>query len=488
MIELINPSEILLTGYEERVEELKRRYSYTNSTIFHQIQRLKNNPWFVNKYGEEAWHLELSRLREKLNPCLIKETNNGLITYSGFLKEIAETYQDEFKTSYTYPEANTLPWYSPLPFKPYEYQLEALEALLRAKHGCAALAMGLGKSVLILLLLKMLGLKSVVMVPSVAIGSQLFDLFTKHLGPKNVGMYGDGKKHLNKLITVALGQSLAKMEPNTPEWAHFSTCQVLCSDEAHSDGTETFSEVCMNLLKNIPYRFFTTGSPFRNDGGDKLLNGIMGPIVAQKSFFDGVSEGYLSKPTFMIKRVESRSNYYNKDVLRMISKHWSGNQILHKEAADLANKLVGELDQQVMIMIDHISQFCLLYSYLNYGFDFACGPLTKSNKQLIPEKYRSKPLKKIIQDFNNGNTKILIGTGAISVGVDTKPVQTIINLQSGHSKVKFAQLVGRGSRKTATKNSFNYVDFIIENIESIKYHTIKRVKVYKELYDNIIYI
>jgi superfamily II DNA or RNA helicase len=482
MIELINPAQILLKGYT--FEDLKKKYTYTNKSVHHQIQRLKNNPYFVNKFGEEAWREELARLREKLNPCLLEETDAGILTYSGFIKD----FPDEFKAHYSYPDAKGLVWYSDPPFKAYKYQLEAVERLLKARHGAISLPTGTGKSFCILLLVKELGLKTVIMAPSVSIASQLNEVFVKYLGQKYVGFIGNGKRKTDKLITIGLAQSLTKIHPGTKEWDDLSKAQVYICDESHLVAAETFKEVCLGICKNAPYRFFVSATQMRGDGSDLLLNGITGPIVMNISFKDAVDNGYISKPNFIIVKSESNTDFESNNVLRMLEKHLYSNSIVHKQAAELANQSVELLDQSVLIMIDHVKQFPYLMRFLKHDVRFAHGGITAQNKKYIDARYHKSDPHDLVKKFNNGDFKILVSTSCLSVGSDFKSVNSIINLQGGRSEVKFTQLIGRGTRITDSKKNFNFIDFDISNNSLLHFHTLERIKIYKSLYNNVKYI
>lgn len=298
-------------------------------------------------------------------------------------------------------------------------------------------------------------------------------------------MIGNGKRKTDKLITVGIAQSVTKLQPNSKEWKDLSQAQILIGDESHLMPADTLEAICSGIAANAPYRFFLSATQLRNDGSDLLLEGIIGQIVLEKSLKELVDLKYLAKPNFIIIRSKSNSTYTSSDSLRMLNKHLYNNPIVHQTAAQLANQAVSLLNHQVLISIDHVEQFQYLLPHLKHQVAFAHGGVTKANKTSVPERFHKSDPNKLVKAFNAGEIPILVGTSCISMGTDIKPVKSIFCLQGGKSKVKFMQLIGRGTRLVPGKTDFNFVDFMIENVETLKRHTFERYKIYQEAYENI---
>lgn len=489
MIEYVSPTIIKLTDFEGDIQTLKKFLTYTDQGVLYEIKRLKNNPWFVTKHGTEAYTEKLHELKLASKPCLLIEKGGEYFTYSGLAETLHDTFGHKITKHPQVPLHKTLmPWDKPPVHKNRYYQDEAAEVLFAARHGSISIPTGAGKSKIALDLVKDIGLKTVIVAPSSNIFDQLYDLFSYHFGKKLVGKYGDGKKETKKIITIAMAQTLTRLEPDHPDWKFFQDVDVILYDEAHLCSVDTFKKTALEVLKNASYRFFMSATVFRNDGTDLLLNAITGPIVYEKTANELISEGFLAKPKFCILQSQSNSTYYGKDVLKMIHKHLYSNAFIHKQAALIANKMVENFDHQVMIMLDKVEQFKYLYPYLTHKFGFAHGPISKPNKEIIPKEYHKSDPTELIEKFNNLNFKILVGTNCIGFGSDTREAQTIINLQAGKSPIKFMQLVGRGTRVTDRKNSFNFIDFDIANIPVLSQHATERAQLYQSIYDNVHHI
>jgi superfamily II DNA or RNA helicase len=487
MIKFIDPSTIelsLLGG--QKLDNIKRDLTYTDQKVLYEIKRLKNNPWFVDKYGYEAYYEKLNELKAESKKCILTEVDGRYFTNSGLARTLSEKYELPVINDYNYPESGIMPWYNLPKYQLRDYQSEAIMALLSAKHGCIEHPTGAGKSATLLGLVKSLGLKTVVVAPSTSIFEQLCDTFTHHLGGKFVGKFGDGKKQLNKTVTIAMAQTLTRIKEGSKEWNYFKDTQVLVIDESHLISTDSFKRFALGLFKQTPYRFFVSATLMRNDGSDVLLDSIIGPLVHSKTAKELMDQGYLAKPHFVVFKSHSDSNFYSKDALRMINSHVYNNAFLHKQAAHLANNFIKMYNVPVFIAIDHIEQFKYLFPHLSYKFGFAHGGVTAKNKQHInPEFHKSNPTE-LVEKFNNHEIPLLIGTGCIGFGTDTRETKVIINLQAGKSPIKFMQLVGRGTRITPTKKEmFWFIDFDVENVDLISNQLEARIGIYRSIYDNV---
>jgi superfamily II DNA or RNA helicase len=320
---------------------------------------------------------------------------------------------------------------------------------------------GLGKSFILQLIAKHYGLQTVIMAPSTSIARQLFKEIEHHFGKKRVGLYGDGKKDFKKLITVAIGASLTRIEQDSPAWNALSTAQVFIADESHQTPAATLQKVCFGLLENAPYRFFFSGTQMRNDGLDLVLEAITGPIVYRMTVKEGVDQNYLAKPLFTMFKVKSDEEYWNKDSNAMTRAHLFYNPNVLKLAAEIANKSVRLANRPVLILVEEMEQFTKLLPMLEFECRFAHGGVTKENAAKIPKDYHDSDPNAFVQEFNEGKVKILIGTSCVATGTDIQAAKHIIYLRGGASPIELRQSVGRGTRLVEGKKDCYFSDFCI---------------------------
>jgi superfamily II DNA or RNA helicase len=445
-----------------------------------------------NRLSKAEFDVALQKLAEDRKRCLLFRDERGLWTYSGlwpmFQQLVGATAP---KRSYALPDPQQIP-YTHLPTKTSRYyQIAAEEALLKAaEFGPAGVEIGtgLGKSFIIVKLLKRLGLPAVVMSPSVNIAEQIYDELVFHFGKNRVGFYGDGKKEIKKLFTVAVGASLRNVEEGSAAWNAFSNVKVFIADESHMCPAETLSQVCFGLCAPAPYRFFFSGTQMRGDGLDLLLDAITGPIVYRMSVREGIDQGFLAKVNFRMLWLDSNVRDRDKNLVNlqdandMNRAHLLYNDDVNRRAAEMANKSVSLVERPTVILIDEYEQLQELIPYLRYAFKFAHGPLDKKTRVLVPKEYWVSEPKELVEQFNRGEFPILIGTSCIATGTDIQRVKTLINLRFGKSEVEIRQAVGRCTRKIPDKEDCTYIDFGIRNVEILEKHALVRKKLYQEIY------
>ncbi len=415
--------------------------------------------------------------------------DGNLYTYSGLTELISDEFNDYDVVNQTvYPETECIVW-DKKPFDLYPYQKKALEAFITETHANIEMGTGLGKSLIALYLVKHFSLKTIVISPSKSISKQLYKLFCKHFGKKHVGFLGDGKKEFNKKIIIAIDDSVVNVKIDSEGFKCLQECKVMIWDESHTSGAKTLSETCFGVLNAIPYRYFLSGTQTRGDGGDLLLQSIIGKNVFTMTVREGVDSNYLAKPIFKMVEIESDSSFANRDINKMTRNHLYYNPKVIQKAALIANQFADN-DYPVLILIDEYEQFSKLLPYLRHKCLFAHGTLTEDNKQYVPLEYQKRDPNDLIEDFNNGKSKILIGTSCIGVGSDVKAVKSMIYLRGGMSEVEVKQSVGRCTRlfPEMNKTSCYVTDFDVSNIPALHRHALERGKIYADIYAKPEYI
>ena len=484
MLVIETPTKLRIIGHDDKIERIQKILTYTDKSADFAIRQLRNANWFNPEvHGERLEELQAERKK-----CLLMQDEQGLYTLAGFAALLKESLlEEEVVNKVVYPEPKVIPW-KKVPPDLRDYQIEARDILLAAKDGPVEIGTGLGKSFIIMHIVKMLGLKTVVMCPSTSIADQLYEDFTAYLGQGRVARFYGGKKDSSKLVTIAISNSLARIEFDAGSESHYqqlSSAQVFIADESHLVPASTLKDVCLGLFKDTPYRFFFSGTQTRGDGAELLLRGIIGEMRYRMSVEDGVKAGWLARPSFKMVQVISNDGYQSADVNKMTRRHLLYNPLVNKKAAGIANAAVSLLNHQVLILVDEIEQFAHLQPLLKHKVAFAYGTLTSENEKWVQEQYRCKDNGKLIEDFNEGKIPILIGTSAVSIGTNIKTAQTGIYIRGGKSPIDVPQSVGRMTRLAPGKDSFTWIDFCVTNIDSLNRHSGDRIRLYREIYDDL---
>lgn len=450
LLRITNPTTCEIEGVE--VKKLLPYLRYEDRSVDFEVNRLKRAlKYYIRNPQEQTDTLDkINELNQNKKKTLLSLEDNKMSTLSGLAHLLHTKLGLDIINEIKYPSFSPLS-YQKEPDPPREYQQQAHDLLLEAKHGAVQIGTGLGKSNIALMLCKTIGLQTLILAPLQNIADQLYELFAECLGVKLVGKFYGGKKDIGKFITIALPQSLTNLEQGSlflkhSAWDHFSKTQLYMSDESHMVPSHMLKDISLGLVKNAPYRFFFSGTQTRTDGQEKVLQGIIGPIVIDMSVEDGVGAGYLAEPEFRMVQIESNVNYRSDNIARMTARHLQYNPQVLARAGYIANLSVSKLNRQVLILIDEIDQFSCLLPYLKYRVGFAHGPLTKANQKYCPPEHQAAKARELVASFNRGEVPILVGTSCIGMGVDIKPVGACIYLVGGMSEIQVSQAVGRTTR------------------------------------------
>lgn len=489
-VQLKTPIEAHLTDLDSsQIEKVKKYLTYTNKTAIHGIKRLKRNRWLLRDDPAE-WQSQMDEFKRNQKKCLLRDNS---WTYSGLVGDLAKLLKQDINLTkeFNYPEFKPIPWKIPLDYELRPYQIDSIKKLLDIKHGGVELATGTGKSAIIVALCKVMGLRAVVVTPSTSIFKGLLKDFNRHLDSKYIGAYGSGKKEIGKLITICVSKSLTTLIPGTKEYKFFASADVVLCDESHTLPANTLEKVCHGVLSRVPYRFFFSATQRRNDGAEKLLRGIIGPIVEELTAREAIEKGYLAKFKFrIVSTLSTNPKYYNSDDIAMKRKHFLQNDNICRLAADIANRSYKLEGQQTLILVEDLAQIHMISRLLTVPFDYAHG--TKSKKDLERIGLVKTDVQEKVDEFNDGKNPVLIGTSAVSTGTNFKPVNNLVMWQGGTSSIAIPQGLGRASRlddrkevDTDGRQFSNIWDFRITNTEKMMKQVDKRIEMYNEIWPEI---
>ncbi len=465
---------------------LGAQLTYRDEKVGYEIKKHKKAHWFINKFGTAKWKEKLDELQKLHTKCLLFEDERGWWTYSGLAGQAARVLGCPVENLVSYPDPGAL-GFDVRPYEPWAYQAAAQEKLLAARHAGVEIGTGLGKTLILTYIVKELGLKSVVMAPSLQIAEQIYKGMVKAFGQKKVGFFGDGKKVASKQITVAIAASLTRVEPGSEVGKQLAASKVFIADESHQCPAATLAKVCFGLMKDAPYRFFFSATQIRNDGLDLLLDAITGPIVYKMTVKEGIEKGYLAALQFFMVKTVSPSYKTHEDPNEETREHLYYNEKVLRQAAHMANMFISEQKKQVLILVEELEQFAYLYPFLKYPVKFAHGGAVGQTASKLPRMFHESDPSLFVNEFNEGKFPILVGTSCISMGTDLLANEATIYLQGGKSEIQVLQgPVGRSTRLHTfsdgrKKKTCYIVDFDVETSRTTHRHAALRQAIYERI-------
>jgi superfamily II DNA or RNA helicase len=481
---------LAITAADEK--RLQQEFTYRNKSASFQYQRmLKGGFWFkqrlrgqgyTQKQSEAKYQLELSNLKKKVVVCLAKKKKDYIEFPTGLKDRVIEMFKPKvidkrnIPTGWTYPAVNGLAILRP-------YQNDQLNECLSNHQGTIESGTGTGKTVVIQELIRKLGLKTLVIVPSLSILDQTLERFQKYFGKGKVGQFGGGKKQIRD-ITLGCAPSIAKSKPS--DW---KDVDVLIFDECHHVACDTIEHICYSVLPDVYYRFGFTATPYRSDGADLAIEAAVFPIIKEYSLKQGIKDGFLAKPSFMMFKVKKTSSTYTREdkLTRLYQEHLIRNDFLNDKVVKQANLCLSQ-NQQVLILVKEKEHGHLL-SHRIPGSVFV---RTKESSRDLKKVKNPAPFVKVkdaVADFNSGKMRCLIGTSVIGEGTDIGPVNVLFILTGGVSKGSLLQNLGRGLRRTNTKTGLLVIDYFFDLTntsgnkiaETLTRHSRARYNIYKQI-------
>ncbi|MDQ3919543.1 MAG: DEAD/DEAH box helicase family protein [Acidobacteriota bacterium] len=179
--------------------------------------------------------------------------------------------------------------------EPRPYQVQAIEEWKKAgRRGVVVLPTGAGKSLVAQMAIEQVKRSTLVVVPTLDLMNQWYDLLLSCFQAE-VGLIGGGYFETGALTVSTYASAFRFMERlgNQFGLVIFDECHHLPSS-VHRYAAE---------LSIAPFRLGLTATPERTDGGDALLERLVGPFVFRRETHELAGE-YLSDYTVVRLRVE----------------------------------------------------------------------------------------------------------------------------------------------------------------------------------------
>ena len=346
------------------------------------------------------------------------------------------------------------------------YQDEALNNIKKYGRGIIELATGCGKSLVIYRTIKDFGLKTLIVVPSVVILKQMHVDLVYHFGEKKIGIISGGKKQINKDIIIGTPQSVIKYVDHLNDHV-----EMLIIDESHHASSNVLRNINQGLT-NVYYRFYATATPFRNDGADLELTGIIGSKkLVEYDAVAGIRDKYLCPPLFVIYKFVHTGEEYKRwqtEQTKLLVENDKYNQTVADVAIHLEDK-----GRKTIVFVTEIEHGETL-SKLIPGSIFVNG--TKDRKWNH----------EILTKFAKGEIPTIIATTVVGEGANLVEADAAIIASGGKSKGAIMQKVGRIMRVSKNKEYAIVIDFTHENSKYLLRHAKQRIKIYKTYKTKII--
>ncbi|NOZ46466.1 MAG: DEAD/DEAH box helicase family protein [Chlorobi bacterium] len=287
---------------------------------------------------------------------------------------------------------------------------------------------------------------------------QLFDQWIERIQnflkipKKEIGKIGNGKNKIGKHITIAMIQSLSRLQDYSEISNSFGTIII---DECHHIPAKSFREAIVNF--NSFYLYGLTATPKRKNNDQKLIFVYIGNILHQVNQYDYLKERNV-KTEINIKETALFAPFdYKIDKYETISKilvyDTQRNYLILNDIEQNAHRF-----KTILILSERKEQVEILNLYLKDKYETITIHGDDSET-----KRKSK-----IEQIKQGHFKIVISTGQyFGEGIDISNLECLFIVYPFAFEGKLIQYIGRIQRSEKPPVIFDYRDIKIDYFEKM---------------------
>lgn len=160
-------------------------------------------------------------------------------------------------------------------FKPFDYQEEAIDYMVKSKGGVLVSPCGSGKTFMGINIIKRIGKKALWICHTGDLLRQAEHDFKKLFPNVKIGLTTEGELNIGEDVTISTVQTLVKIDPELYK-NEFET--VVIDECVHCTSTPTQMKMFGSVISQIKarYKFGLTATPNRPDGMDKTMYAYIG--------------------------------------------------------------------------------------------------------------------------------------------------------------------------------------------------------------------
>lgn len=433
-----------------------------------------DNPDFIKKEAKGKW---TGKTLRKI--VLFEREGNNLLLPFGAWKDI----YDKFNNSFSEIKSAFKPVRRSIfgsRIKLYDYQQNAVEAVLRAKNGILVAPCGSGKTQMGLEAVARIGGRTLWITHTLDLLNQSIER-AKACFDLPVSEYGTitgGRVNIGNSITFATVQTLSNIDLS--QFYNFWDCIIV--DECHKCvGSPTQMMMFYKVLSKLSARckIGLTATPYRADGLDKCMFALLGDIIYE------VPKEAVKNTTCPVKVKFVETNFTpDLDIIlagdgTLVYSSLVDNIVKDEKRNEKIAKELEILDGGVMVLSDRVEHLFKIYDKLS---DNSKVVVISGQKQSKTEK---EIRKRVLEDLNSGKLKYVFATYKLAKeGLDVPNLRYVVFATPQKDRTTVTRAAGRVGRKAEGKLFGTVIDFV-DDFGMLRGYQRKRKTIYKKL--NFIY-
>jgi superfamily II DNA or RNA helicase len=318
--------------------------------------------------------------------------------------------------------------------------------------------------------------RTLIIVPTISLVTQLASDFSSYGFSSDElvhRIFGGQDKQTDKPIIISTWQSLYKLPKE-----YFKQFDFVVGDEAHLYKSKEISEL-MCKISNAKYRIGTTGTLDGTKTHKLVLEGLFGTVRKIITTKDLMDQGHIADfniKCLILKHPDAMCQALKKSTYQQEIEYIILNEARNKFIANLSLSLKGN----TLILYQYVDKHGkILYDMINKEVgDRKCFFVYGKTEGEVREEIRH-----IVEKEHDAI--IIASYGTFSTGINIRNLHNIIFASPSKSRVRNLQSIGRGLRKSETKDSATLYD-IADDLRHKKRdnftlkHFAERIKIYSE--------
>ena len=426
---------------------------------------------FVPAYRKKLWDGKI-RLFNVMNHLLYYGLLEHLCKFL-YLRNYKTKFVDDCKTDLATLTHEDIP---KLPVEIRDYQLNAINHALTNHRSLLLSPTASGKSLIIYILVRYLKLKTLILVPTTSLVSQMYNDFREYgwdVANNCHTVFAGRDKGSELPVIISTWQSIYKMQQK-----YFEQYELVIGDEAHGFKSKSLTAIMTKCI-NAKYRIGTTGTLDGTQTHKLVLEGLFGKVHKVTTTKKLIDQKHLSPFTInalVLKHPDSICHN-----LKGINYQEELEYLISSEARNkyIVNLTIG-LERNTLLLFRFVEKHGqLLYDMIKENTNdrkifFVYGGTDTDTREQIRAIVESER-----------NAVIVASYGVFSVGVNIRNLHNIIFASPSKSRIRNLQSIGRGLRLSDKKEIATLYDIADDlKFKNKKNYTLEhfeeRVKTYKE--------
>ena len=460
----VNEAKIQIAAEKHVLQELSERFTFD-------VPNARFSPAFQNRF----WDGKIRLLDGRTNVTYAGLANHILAYARENNLDIDDQSGITIAQEFSLKEAKDFIASLNLPMEPREYQIKAFVTAIREKRAVLLSPTSSGKSLIAYIIARFYGVKTLIVVPTVSLVSQMLKDFESYgYTEKMHGVRAGVKKTTDLDITVSTWQSIYEQKES-----FFKDFGLVIGDEAHLFKAKSLTKVMTNM-KNTPYRIGMTGTLDGAVVHELVLTGLFGSVHRIIETSELIEQGHAAK-----LRVKILMLKHSKDIARALARAKTNYQgeidyLVESEARTrFIRNLALSLSGNTLILCSYVDKHLdVLYSQIQ-----AKKPSDTYRVSGSTDVDSREEIREIMEKSENAT--VVASYGVFSTGVNVKRIHNIIFASPSKSRVRVMQSIGRGLRLGEGKTECTLYDIAddLSNGNKANYtlkHLVERIKMYTE--------